>query len=63
MPFHTNQLGLEKRHWNLETSSAGVEFLPPYLVKIEDNSSNLALAPSSMHTTTLAKIIIIIINV
>ena len=27
MPFHINQLGLEKRHWNLETSSAVVEFL------------------------------------
>ena len=31
MPFHTNRLGLGKRHWNLETSSAVVEFLPPYL--------------------------------
>ena len=30
MPFHTNQFGLEKIHWNLETSSAVVEFLPPY---------------------------------
>ena len=29
--FHTNQLGLGKRHWNLETSSAVVEFLPPTL--------------------------------
>ena len=32
MPFHTNQLGLGKRHWNLETSSAVVEFPPLYLV-------------------------------
>ena len=31
MPFHTNQFGLRRRHWNLETSSAVVEFLPPYL--------------------------------
>ena len=31
MPFHTNQFGLEKRHWNLKTSSAIVEFPPPYL--------------------------------
>ena len=30
MPFHTNQLGIGKRHWNLETSSAVVEFPPPY---------------------------------
>ena len=30
MPFHTNQFGLGKRHWNLETSSAVVEFPPPY---------------------------------
>ena len=30
MPFHTNQLGLGKKHWNLETSSAVVEFPPPY---------------------------------
>ena len=30
MPFHTNQFGLGKRHWNLETSSAVVEFQPPY---------------------------------
>ena len=30
MPFHINQLGLGKRHWNLETSSAVVEFPPPY---------------------------------
>ena len=30
MPFYTNQLGLGKRHWNLETSSAVVEFPPPY---------------------------------
>ena len=29
MPFHTNQLGLGKRHWNLETSSA-VVVPPPY---------------------------------
>ena len=28
----TNQLGLGKRHWNLETSSVVVEFLPPYYV-------------------------------
>ena len=27
---HTNQLGLGKRCWNLETSSAVVEFPPPY---------------------------------
>ena len=27
----TNQLGLGRRHWNLENSSAVVEFLPPYL--------------------------------
>ena len=26
---HTNQLGLGKRRWNLETSSAVVEFPPP----------------------------------
>ena len=26
MPFHTNQYGLGKRHWNLETSSVVVEF-------------------------------------
>ena len=30
MPFHTNQSGLGKRPWNLETSSAVVEFLPLY---------------------------------
>ena len=29
MPFYTNQLGSGKRHWNLETSSAVVEFPPP----------------------------------
>ena len=28
MPFHTNQFELRNRHWNLETSSAVVEFLP-----------------------------------
>ena len=27
---HFNQLGLGKRHWNLETSSAVVEYPPPY---------------------------------
>ena len=30
MPFCTNQFGLRKRHWDLETSSAVVEFPPPY---------------------------------
>ena len=35
MPYHTNQFGLRKRHWNLETSSVETssavnEFLPPY---------------------------------
>ena len=30
MPLHTIQLGIGKRHWNLETSSAVVEFPPPY---------------------------------
>ena len=30
MPFHTNQFGLGKRHWNLETFSAVVEFPPLY---------------------------------
>ena len=30
MPFYTNQLGLGKGHWNLETSSAVVEFPSPY---------------------------------
>ena len=34
MPFHTNQLGLGKRHWNLETTSAVVEFPPPYHLKM-----------------------------
>ena len=29
-PPHINQLGLEKRRWNLETSSAVVECPPPY---------------------------------
>ena len=29
-PPHTNQLGLGKRRWNLETSSVIVEFPPPY---------------------------------
>jgi len=29
-PLHANQFGLGKRHWNRETSSAVVEFLPPY---------------------------------
>ena len=33
MPCHINQLELEKRYWNLETSSAVVEFLPPYHMK------------------------------
>ena len=28
--FHTNQLGLGKRHWNLETSSSEVEFRSTY---------------------------------
>ena len=37
MPFHTNQLGLGKRHWNLETSSAVVEFPPPYLDDDDDD--------------------------
>ena len=36
MPFHTNQLGLGKRHWNLETSSAVVEFPPPYLIQLKN---------------------------
>ena len=30
VPFHTNQFGLGKRHWDLETSIAVVEFLPLY---------------------------------
>ena len=30
MPFHTNQFGLGKTHWSLETSLAVVEFPPPY---------------------------------
>ena len=30
MPFLTKQFGLGKRHWNLETSSAVVEFPSPY---------------------------------
>ena len=30
MPFHTNQFGLWKRHWNLETSSVVVQFPPPH---------------------------------
>ena len=30
----STMLGLEKRHWNLEASSAVVEFLPPYLLYI-----------------------------
>ena len=32
MPFHTNQFGLGKRHWNLETFSAAVEFPPPSIL-------------------------------
>ena len=36
MPFHTNQLGLGKRHWNLETSSAVVEFPPPYRETVQE---------------------------
>ena len=30
MPFHTNNFGLGKRHWNLESSPTVVEFQPPY---------------------------------
>ena len=37
---HTNQLGLGKWHWNLETSSAVVEFLPPSLRVLDNNNSN-----------------------
>ena len=36
MPFHTNQFGLGKRHWNLEISSAVVEFPPPYFRTVPD---------------------------
>ena len=35
MPFHTNQLGLGKRRWNLETFSAVVEFLPLYFQTVD----------------------------
>ena len=38
MPFHTNQLGLGKRQWNLETSSAAVEF-PSKYIKVWDERS------------------------
>ena len=38
MPFHTNKFRLGKRHWNLETSSAVVEF--PYPLKIKTSAKN-----------------------
>ena len=38
MPFHTNQFVLGKRHWNFETSSAVVEFPPPYLLRYRNVS-------------------------
>ena len=39
MPFHTNQFGLGKRHWDLETSSAVVEFPPPYRTYYTKNNT------------------------
>ena len=30
------ELGLGKRHWNLETSSAVIEFPPPYLIQLKN---------------------------
>ena len=44
MPFYTNQLGLGKRHWNLETSSAVVEFPPPYRF-CKSVMTNIAMQP------------------
>ena len=42
MPFYTNQFGLGKSHWNLETSSAIVEFLLPYHWIINKSGVHLA---------------------
>ena len=43
MPFHTNQFELGKRHWNLETSSAVVEFPPLCGVSLKDRKHSVDL--------------------
>ena len=49
---HANQLGSEKRRWNLETSSAAVEFQPLYRIQPTSNKHNLLLTnPNNPHQT------------
>jgi len=60
MPFHANHLGFGKRRWNLENSSAVVNFSPPYHI---DNmlTKSFTLQSFIAHMTLDAKILLIIV--